>query len=106
MTNAALVESADNHSALPGWPVRGLMQLLSPAGARARLSILIYHRVLPRPDPLFPNELDAVRFEAQMRLLACAFRFLPLSEAVLRMVVRCMPSPLQAQNVNKYCKLL
>ncbi len=82
MTNAALVESADNHSALPGWPVRGLMQLLSPAGARARLSILIYHRVLPRPDPLFPNELDAVRFEAQMRLLACAFRFLPLSEAV------------------------
>ena len=27
-------------------------------------------------------------------------RWLPLSEAVLRMVVRCMPSPLQAQNVS------
>lgn len=58
------------------------MHLLSPSGGSARLSIMIYHRVLPAVDPLFPEELDATAFEAQMRTLAAGFRILPLQDAV------------------------
>ena len=32
-----------------------LLGLLSPAGERARLSVLILHRVLPEPDPIYLN---------------------------------------------------
>ena len=39
-------------------------------GTRAnRLLILIYHRVHPRPDPMFPGEVDAVRFDGKWRML-------------------------------------
>lgn len=71
---------------------RLLGSLLSPAGARARLSILIYHRVLPEPDPLFPHEVDAVRFDAQMRLVAAHFNVLPLAEAVERLQSSALPA--------------
>lgn len=47
-----------------------------------RLSILIYHRVLREPDPLFPDEADAQRFDAQMRLLRRHFRVLTLGQAL------------------------
>ena len=36
-------------------PARALASLLSPAGPRARLSVLIYHRVLARPHPHRPG---------------------------------------------------
>lgn len=65
--------------------LRSLLSLLSPAGRRARLSILIYHRVLPEPDPLLPGEPDADRFRWQMRLLARHLNPLPLDEAVARL---------------------
>lgn len=61
---------------------RALMGLLSPGGANARLSILSYHRVLPQPDPLFPEEVDAKTFDQQMAQLAACFNFLPLHDAV------------------------
>ena len=51
----------------------------------ATLSILIYHRVLARPDPLFPGETDAALFERQLRLLKRFYTPLPLSEAVQRL---------------------
>ncbi|WP_426071012.1 polysaccharide deacetylase family protein [Janthinobacterium sp. DSP2-3-3] len=51
----------------------------------ATLSILIYHRVLARPDPLFPGEVDARLFERQLRLLKRFYTPLPLSEAVQRL---------------------
>jgi peptidoglycan/xylan/chitin deacetylase (PgdA/CDA1 family) len=35
----------------------------------SRLLVLIFHRVHPRPDPMFPGEVDAQRFEWQMALL-------------------------------------
>jgi hypothetical protein len=38
---------------------RTALTLVSPAGPRAGLSILIFHRVLPEADPLFPSEVDA-----------------------------------------------
>ncbi|PWF47654.1 polysaccharide deacetylase family protein [Massilia glaciei] len=56
------------------------------------LSILIYHRVLARPDPLFPEEVDARRFEQHLRLLGRWFHLLPLAEAVRRLRERTLPS--------------
>lgn len=59
--------------------------LASPSGPRGRLSILIFHRVLPRPDPLFPGEVDITRFDELMQWVADWFNVLPLSEAVDRL---------------------
>ncbi|MBA4141439.1 MAG: polysaccharide deacetylase family protein [Nitrosospira sp.] len=63
-------------------PSRALLNLFSPGGARSRLSILIYHRVLPQSDPLFPAECDAQRFDAEMGWLKACFSVIPLSDAV------------------------
>ncbi len=66
----------------------GLRMLSSPfmrQGRAARLSILIYHRVLPKPDPMRQWEPDAHEFERQMALLADHFNVLPLVEAVERL---------------------
>lgn len=57
---------------------------LAPAGKDARLSILIYHRVLEQPDVLFPHEVTQANFDAQMACLKAVFNVLPLSEAVAR----------------------
>lgn len=62
-------------------PLTAALSLASPAGARARLAILIYHRVLPAPDPLLPDTPDVATFDWQMSLLARHFRVLPLAEA-------------------------
>lgn len=55
------------------------------------LSILIYRRVSARPDPLFPEQIDALRFEQQVKVLARWFRLLPLGEAVRRLRERNLP---------------
>ncbi|MEN9395905.1 MAG: hypothetical protein RLZ81_435 [Pseudomonadota bacterium] len=55
---------------------------MSPAGPKARLSILIFHRVLNAPDPLFPNEMHARQFDAVCGWLARWFNVLPLEQAV------------------------
>lgn len=47
----------------------------------SKLSILIYHRVLAVPDPLFPDLPDATRFARQMAYLKRFFRVLPLKQA-------------------------
>lgn len=54
---------------------------LSVAG-RGRLVILTYHRVLPVPDPLLPDEPCAQTFAVQMRFLRSNFNVLPLGEAL------------------------
>jgi peptidoglycan/xylan/chitin deacetylase (PgdA/CDA1 family) len=46
-----------------------------------RLSILIFHRVLPEPDPILPGEIWAERFDRLMGLVAGCFQVLPLGEA-------------------------
>ncbi|MBV8502230.1 MAG: polysaccharide deacetylase family protein [Paucibacter sp.] len=56
--------------------------LASPAGAGARLSTLIFHRVKPELDPLFPEEMHAGRFDEMCSWLARDFNVLPLAEAV------------------------
>lgn len=66
--------------------------LLSPAGKRARLSILIYHRAIAAPDPILHDEIDAATFERHMALLAAEFNVLPLSEACTRLARGALPA--------------
>ena len=49
---------------------------------RAGLSILIFHRVLREPDPLFPEAIDASRFDATLRWLARLFRVVSLKDGI------------------------
>lgn len=56
--------------------------LASPSGKTARLSILIFHRVLAERDPLFPNEPDIARFDKIISWVNQWFNVLPLDEAV------------------------
>jgi peptidoglycan/xylan/chitin deacetylase (PgdA/CDA1 family) len=51
-------------------------------GRGPTLSILIFHRVRPVPDPLFPGEMTASRFEHLMTLVARAFNVLTLGQAI------------------------
>ncbi len=50
--------------------------------AGARLSILIFHRVLAAPDPIFPDEVDAARFDAMLALVRRSFEVLTLGRAL------------------------
>ena len=61
---------------------RPLLSMLSPAGERARLSILIFHRVLPQRDPLFPGEVDAADFDRICAWLASWFNVMTMDDAV------------------------
>lgn len=63
-------------------PVRPLLSLMSPSSSRARLSVLIFHRVLPEPDALFPDEMDSSRFDELCGWLKRWFNVLPLDLAV------------------------
>lgn len=62
--------------------LRSLFSLLSPKGAQARLSILIFHRVLSEPDPLLPGEPDAASFDRLCAWVAEWFQVLSLDAAV------------------------
>ena len=66
---------------------------LSLAGlaGHQRLSILIYHRVLPERDWMRPAEPTAEEFGWQMQLLSRHFNVLPLNEAVRRLHAGCLP---------------
>ena len=68
------------------------LSLLSPAGRRGRLSILIFHRVLAEPDRLFPEIPTAESFETCMRWVRGWFNVLPLTEAVDRLYAGTIPS--------------
>ena len=72
--------------------VRSGLQWLSPTGQSARLSILIFHRVLPEPDPLFPSELDSDRFDTVVSWLNQWFNLLSLEEAVDCLIDGALPS--------------
>lgn len=72
--------------------VRWVFNRLSPAGLQAKLTVLIFHRVLPRPDPLLAGEPDAVWFETQMRWVKNWFNVLPLVEAVERLRAGNLPA--------------
>lgn len=72
--------------------IRPALSVLSPGGPGARLSILIFHRVLPEPDALFPGEVHAAQFDRQLGWLRQWFQVLPLSEAVQRLGAGTLPA--------------
>lgn len=72
--------------------MKPLFSLLSPGGPRARLPILIFHRVLAAPDPLFPCEIDQAGFDVICRWLRDWFRVLPLDGAVRDLRSGALPS--------------
>lgn len=57
-----------------------------------RLSILIFHRVLPSPDPLFPQEPDHRAFDRLMGLVAANYQVLPLAQALQQQAAGRLPS--------------
>jgi len=61
-------------------------------GDGSRLSILIYHRVLPGPDPLNNWDPTAAEFESQIRALSRFFTPLALGEAVERLRKGTLPA--------------
>lgn len=76
---------------MPNWLLKPVLSALAPAGAKSRLSILIYHRVLPTPDAMLPGDPDAATFRWQMQLVARCFNPLPLGEAVERLSQGTLP---------------
>jgi peptidoglycan/xylan/chitin deacetylase (PgdA/CDA1 family) len=72
--------------------MKPLFAALSPAGPAGCLSTLIFHRVLDRPDPLFPEEIDAARFDTLCGWLRNWFNVLPLDEAVQRLAAGTLPA--------------
>lgn len=57
-----------------------------------RLTILIFHRVLSTPDPLFPDEPDATRFDQIIGWVKSWFTVLPLDVAVTLLKSGKLPS--------------
>ena len=72
--------------------LKTLVQALSPRGENARLSILIFHRVLPLVDPLFPGEQHAARFDAVLSWVGQWFQVLPLDEAIVHLRAGTLPA--------------
>ncbi len=72
-------------------PANLLASMLSPSGKRARLSILIYHRVLAKPDALTNDRCDKKIFDLQIRTLSRYFNVLPLPEAINRLKEKNLP---------------
>jgi peptidoglycan/xylan/chitin deacetylase (PgdA/CDA1 family) len=65
---------------------------MSPAGKRGRLSVLTFHRVLPRHDPLLPDLPDAHEFERQMRWVRDWFNVVPLGAGIDMLYAGTIPS--------------
>jgi peptidoglycan/xylan/chitin deacetylase (PgdA/CDA1 family) len=66
-------------------PIKPLLSLLSPRAERARLSVLLFHRVQPIQDALFPGEVDARQFDDILGWVRRWCNVLPLDEAVTRL---------------------
>lgn len=67
-------------------------RLLAPGGQNGKLLVFIFHRVLPKPDPLLPYEPDVDQFDWMMRLIARNFSVLRLEEAIVRLAAGTLPA--------------
>lgn len=67
---------------LAGMASRALARIGFGGSAANRLSILIFHRVLAQPDPLFPDEMHAQRFDTLLGQLKRSFKLISLAEGV------------------------
>lgn len=65
--------------------------LATPGGSRAKLSTFIFHRVLPNPDPIFPDEPDAARFDQMLGWIKSWFNVLPLDVAIDLFITQKLP---------------
>ncbi len=72
--------------------IKSLLQIVTPAGQRGRLSILIFHRVAPQPDPIFPDEQHARRFDKTCGWLKSWFNVLPLDAAAAHLNTGTLPA--------------
>ncbi|MBK7034641.1 MAG: polysaccharide deacetylase family protein [Ignavibacteria bacterium] len=72
-------------------PLRMAFQLACPGGD-SKLSILIFHRVLPEQDPIFPDETDGRRFSQIMGWVRTWFNVIPLDAAVEALKTRNLPA--------------
>ncbi len=72
--------------------VKALASRLSPAGAQARLSVLIFHRVSSVIDPVFPGEPDARWFDRFCGWTKGWFNVLPLDEAIAMLAQGRLPA--------------
>lgn len=64
------------------WTQRTGLRLAASAASHRKLSILIYHRVLPELDPILQGDPDVQAFRANMDVVSKVFNVLPLSEAI------------------------
>lgn len=71
---------------------KAAFSLASPSGSRARLSVLMFHRVTSMPDPMFPGEMHAERFDALCGWLSGWFNVLPLDQAALQLKTGTLPA--------------
>lgn len=72
--------------------LRSAFAALSGAVAAPKLSILIFHRVLERPDPLFPGEVDARQFDQICAWVTQWFHVMPLADAIQALYAQALPS--------------
>lgn len=71
--------------------IKTIASALSPEGSRGHLSILIFHRVLPQVDPIFPDEPDARRFADILSWISRWFQVIPLDQAIVRLQSGTLP---------------
>ncbi len=69
-----------------------LLAASSPGGTHARLTVLIFHRVLAQPDGLFPDEMHARQFNLICGWLATWFRVIPLDQAIAQLRAGTLPA--------------
>lgn len=71
------------------WP--WIFRALSPAGPGGRLQILIFHRVHPDVDALFPDEMSATRFDGLCGRLRRWFNVVDLHRAIAQLHLGTLP---------------
>ena len=63
-------------------PISFLANILS---GHDKLNILIFHRIHPEKDPLFPDEITREEFDKKIEIISRAYNVLPLDYAVEKM---------------------
>jgi peptidoglycan/xylan/chitin deacetylase (PgdA/CDA1 family) len=66
--------------------------IASPGGRRGKLITFFFHRVLERPDPMIPGELDAQGFDRTLRWIGEQFRVLPPRAACEQLAAGTLPA--------------
>ena len=69
-----------------------ILQNVGKLLGKNKLSILIYHQVLDKPDPMRPNEPTAEIFDWQMQLIRRYFTPLSLDDALMHLQQDTLPS--------------